>query len=100
MRQHWVIFAGGTILVVVAAQWIWRQFVAADVAAAALAKVVCSCVFVDKRSLASCRADSPPGFEEMNVMIDNENKSATGTVLRFVTRRADFSEIYGCTLEP
>ena len=41
----------------------------AGVGAAAMAKVACSCVFVDGRSLEACRADDPPGFEQIAVEI-------------------------------
>lgn len=72
----------------------------ADVAAAAMAKVACSCVFVDNRSLESCRADDPPGFEQVVVDVDQSTKTATGRLLGFVARRATYSPQYGCTLEP
>lgn len=72
----------------------------AGVGAAAIAKVICSCVFVAGRSLESCRADDPPGFEEIPVAIDRTAKTATGTVLGVISRRAAYSEQYGCTLDP
>lgn len=72
----------------------------ADVAAAAIAKVTCSCVFVDNRSLDSCRADDPPGFEGVVVDIDETAKTATGRLLGFVARRATYTPLYGCALDP
>jgi hypothetical protein len=72
----------------------------AGVAAAAMAKVVCSCVFIDGRTLDACRADDPPGFEQVAVEIDEQAKAAVGRLLGVITRRATYSETYGCTLEP
>ncbi len=79
---------------------LWQTSIAIDVGAAAVAKVICSCVFVDGRTLESCRADDPPGFEQVSVTIDPKTRSATGTVGGMISRRATFSEAYGCTLEP
>ena len=79
---------------------LWQTSIAIDVGAAAVAKGICSCVFVDGRTLESCRADDPPGFEQVSVTIDPKTRSATGTVGGMISRRATFSEAYGCTLEP
>lgn len=78
----------------------WRTSIAADVGAAAMAKVACSCVFVDQRTLESCRADDPPGFEQVSVSIDMEARTATGTAAGVISRRATYSDAFGCTLEP
>jgi len=78
----------------------WRVADQAGVAAAAITKVVCSCVFVDGRALDACRAEDPPGFETIPVAIDQTAKTATATLLLIVTRRATYSEAYGCTLDP
>jgi hypothetical protein len=80
--------------------WVWQTSIAAGVGAAAMAKVVCSCVFVDGRTLESCRADDPPGFENIPVTVDQNAKTATGSLFGIVSRRATYSEAYGCTLEP
>jgi hypothetical protein len=88
------------VLVGAAGYGVWQTSISADVGAAAMAKVVCSCVFVDGRTLESCRADDPPGFEQISVTVDPKMRSATGTVGGLVSRRATFSEAYGCTLEP
>lgn len=81
--------------------WAHQTSVAADVGAAAMAKVVCSCVFVDGRTLDACRKDDPPGFESISVSVDAAKRVATGAVLGgLVSRRATYSEAYGCTLEP
>ncbi len=100
MRWRWVIVGGGAIVVAGASSFGWRTSLAADVGAAAMAKVVCSCVFVDGRSLASCRADDPPGFESVAVTIDDKAKTATGVLFGIIKRRATYQEGYGCVLEP
>lgn len=88
------------VLVSAAGYGVWQTSVSADVGAAALAKVICSCVFVDRRTLESCRADDPPGFDAVQVSVDMKARTATGTAGGLVSRRATYSEAYGCTLEP
>ena len=81
--------------------WGWQTSIAADVGTAAMAKVICSCVFVDGRTLEACRKDDPPGFEQIAVTVDTAARSATGSVIGgLVKRRATYSEAYGCMLEP
>ncbi len=87
-------------LVAVGGYGAWRTSIAADVGAAAMAKVACSCVFVEQRSLESCRADDPPGFEQVSVTVDAKARTATGSVAGVIFRRAAYSEAYGCTLDP
>jgi hypothetical protein len=101
MKLGWWIL-GGVAVLLLGAGGIYAARTAdqAGVGAAAMAKVACSCVFVDGRTLESCRADDPPGFEQVAVEIDETAKTATGRVLGIVTRRATYSETYGCTLEP
>lgn len=88
------------VLVGAAGYGVWQTSISADVGAAAMAKVVCSCVFVDGRTLESCRKDDPPGFQQLSVTVDPKTRSATGTAGGIVSRRATYSEAYGCTLEP
>lgn len=78
----------------------WSFTVSAAVGAAAMAKVSCSCVFVEERELAACRADDPPGFESVSVEIDRARKVATGSVLGVIRRTAVYTSQYGCTLGP
>ena len=78
----------------------WNTMDAAAVGAAAMAKVTCSCVFVEQRTLAACRSDDPPGFEGIDVRIDEAGKAATASVMGLLHRRAVYSSSYGCTLEP
>jgi hypothetical protein len=101
MKLGWWIIGGVTSLLLGAGGvYATRTADQAGVGAAAMAKVACSCVFVDGRTLEACRADDPPGFEQVAIEIDEKGKSATGRVLGIVTRRATYSEAYGCTLEP
>ena len=95
-----IIFLIAAVFVSAASYGIWQTSIAADVGAAAMAKVACSCVFVDGRTLESCRADDPPGFEQVSVTVDVKARTATGTAAGLVSRRAIYSEAYGCTLEP
>ncbi|MFM9864124.1 MAG: hypothetical protein ACKVRO_11005 [Micropepsaceae bacterium] len=88
------------VLVGVGGYGAWQTSIAADVGAAAIAKVTCSCVFVEGRPLESCRADDPPGFEDVSVTVDAKARTATGSVAGVVIRRAVYTEAYGCTLEP
>lgn len=100
MRLRTLILILTASLLAVGGYFAWQTAVAADVGAAAIAKVVCSCVFVEGRSLDACRADDPPGFEGVAVSLDQSAKAATGSVLGLVRRRATYSPTYGCTLEP
>jgi hypothetical protein len=88
-------------LLSMAGYWGWQMSVSADVGAAATAKVTCSCVFVDGRSLEACRKDDAPGFDQVSVAVDAQARSVTGSVVGgLIVRRATYSEAYGCTLEP
>jgi hypothetical protein len=78
----------------------WNTMIAAAVGAAAMAKVTCSCVFVEQRTLEACRSDDPPGFEGIDVRIDEAGQTATASVMGLLRRRAVYSPSYGCTLEP
>jgi len=97
---RWIAIGVAAIVVGVGGFYGWRTAQAAGVGAAAMAKVVCSCVFVDGRSLDSCRADDPPGFEGVPVTVDEGTKTATGRLFGIISRRATYQDGYGCTLEP
>jgi hypothetical protein len=100
--MSWRLIAAIAVLVLLGAggAYGYRVKGQADVAAAAMAKVICSCVFVDNRPLEACRADDPPGFEQVGVEIDQTAKTATGRLLGVITRRATYTPLYGCTLDP
>ena len=72
----------------------------AAIGAAAVAQFTCSCLFVSGRELDACRADQPAGFEQVAAEIDAAGKSVTGRVFGLVTRRAIYTERYGCMLDP
>lgn len=97
--MRWILLALALLALTIGGAFAWRLAGQADVAAAAMAKVACSCVFVAGRDLGACRADDPPGFEQVTVEIDRAAKAATARALAAV-RRATYSEAYGCTLEP
>lgn len=100
MKKRWWI-AGGALVLAAGAGGVYAMRLAdqAGVGAAAIAKTTCSCIFVDGRTLASCRADDPPGFDQIATEIDPAGKSVSARILG-VSRRATYSEAYGCTLEP
>ena len=100
MKIRWLIVLVVGFVLVAGAAYATRVADQAGVGAAAMAKVACSCVFVDGRDLKSCRADDPPGFEAVATEVDHAAKAVTGRVLGVVTRRATYSESFGCTLEP
>ena len=94
-------FIAVTLVVFVTLGWFASNLLAsARVGAAAMAKVSCSCVFVESRDLLECRKDNPPGFDGMAVSVDPAKKSVTGSVLGIVHRTATYTADYGCTLEP
>jgi phage terminase large subunit-like protein len=98
-RRH--IFIAMTVVVLAALAWFVSNLLAsARVGAAAMAKVSCSCVFVESRDLQECRKDNPPGFDGVAVSVDPAKKSVTGSVLGIVHRTATYTADYGCTLEP
>ena len=98
--MRWIIALVAAVLAGVGGYYLWQMSISADVGAAAMAKVTCSCVFVDGRTLESCRGDYPPGFEQVSVSVDMKARTATGTVVGLLSRRATFNEGYGCTLAP
>ena len=100
MRKLHYFIVGGAVLVLGLAYLAWATVSSASVGAAAMAKVTCSCVFIDGRSLEDCRADDPPGFESIQVVVDQSEKTATGSVFALIKSRAKFNEQFGCTLEP
>ena len=100
MQRRHIILAIGAVFAVLGAWQVSNLVVSAEVGAAAMAKVSCSCVFVDGRDLGDCRKDNPPGFESVQVSVDPAARTATGSVFGLIHRQASFSPDYGCTLEP
>ena len=90
-----------TLTVLAALVWFASNAItSASVGAAAVAKVACSCVFVDRRDLSDCRKEDPPGVEGIAVSIDKTTRTATGSVLGMIHRSASYAADYGCTLDP
>jgi hypothetical protein len=77
-----------------------QTLAAADVGTAAVAKVACSCVFVEARDLAACLQDAPPGFEGISVNVDASRRVVTASVLGVISRRAKHTGDFGCTILP
>lgn len=100
MNMRRVILGAAAVFVPALGFAAWSFAGSAAVGAAAMAKVACSCVFVEQRELAACRADDPPGFEGISVEIDRSRQVATGSVMGVISRTAVFTSQYGCTLEP
>ena len=100
MQRRHVIFALAAAALLLAAWQVTNMVASADVGAAAMAKVSCSCVFVEGRELADCRKDNPPGFDSVQVSVDPAARTATGSVFGLIHRKASYSPDYGCTLEP
>lgn len=100
MWWRWLIVAAGAVVVAGGSYIGWRTAIAADVGAASIAKIECSCIFVEGRTLAACRADDPPGFERVQASVDEAAKSVTGVVFGVIKRRAAYQEGFGCVLEP
>jgi hypothetical protein len=97
--MRWILLGLALPALTIGGAFAWRLAGQADVAAAAMAKVACSCVFVAGRDIDACRADDPPGFERVAVEIDRRANAATARAFT-AERRAAYSEAYGCTLEP
>jgi len=94
-------FIAVTVVVLAALGWfVSNTLTSARVGAAAMAKMSCSCLFVENRDLRECRKDNPPGFDGVAVSVDPAKKSVTGSVLGIVHRTAIYTPDYGCTLEP
>jgi hypothetical protein len=87
--MRWLLYTGLAVALLTAGLFAWRVAGQAGVA-----------VFLGERDIAACRADDPPGFEQIAVEIDVSAGTATASAFGLITRRARHSEIYGCTLEP
>ncbi len=72
----------------------------AEAGAAYGARVGCSCLFVQGRSIESCTRDFEPGMERITLTRDDEAKSATASFPLLAARTARFMGASGCILEP
>jgi hypothetical protein len=98
MRRKWLL-VGGATLIVGASAGVWAArdtYASARIGAAYVAKQTCSCLFVARRSMASCRTDydandiAPLAFDADD---DGVTVSALGGL---VSAEAEFTDGFGC----
>lgn len=66
-----------------------------------MAKTVCSCLYVERRGLAGCKADAlmdHEPFAGVGLSVDENDKSVTARLFLLMSARADYEEGFGCTL--
>jgi hypothetical protein len=97
MRTKTMVIAGIALVIVAGAAWAGRNFYAtAHMGATYVAKQTCSCLFVAKRSEASCRTDyNPADLERLNVQ-PGENQVAVTALGGLISGRAEFEQGFGC----
>jgi hypothetical protein len=98
MRRKGLLIAVAALCVVLgAAAWAGRNtYQAARIGTAYAAKQTCSCLFVSKRSPASCRTDYDPAAVEplkWQIGADEVTVSALGGL---VSAQAHFEQGFGC----
>lgn len=76
-----------------------KKLDALSVVANAVAKTVCSCVFVAGRDMQECVKDSPPGFDLATPWVDEEEPGVTTSIFWIVRGRASYRSDLGCRLE-
>ncbi len=69
------------------------------VVANAVAKTVCTCVFVAGRGLEDCVADNPPGFDLAVASLDEQEQAVDSSFYWVIQGRARYEGEVGCTLE-
>jgi hypothetical protein len=72
---------------------------AAHISSGYVAKSICSCVFVDERNLAACRADLAPGYGSMRVKLDRDDQFVRANAGIISSDVARFEPPYGCRLD-
>jgi hypothetical protein len=77
-----------------------RLRAAAAVGAGYVAKQMCSCMLVARRSFESCRPDIPPEMDRVGARPLPEGRGVRADVPLLAEREALYSEGSGCTLEP
>lgn len=76
-----------------------KKLGALAVAANAVAKMTCSCVFVSGRELSECVKESPPGFDIATPWVDEELPGVSSSIYWVVRGTARYREGLGCRLE-
>ena len=69
------------------------------VVANAVAKTVCTCVFVAGRGLDECVADNPPGFNLAVATLDESEQAVDSSFYWIIRGRAHYEGATGCMLE-
>lgn len=96
-RKLWLL---PVAIVVGLAAWFWRPLNSYAVTGASYgARVVCSCRYIERRSLDSCRDDLEAGMELVHVTDDDETRSVTARFPLLSSQTARFREGEGCVLE-
>jgi hypothetical protein len=72
----------------------------AEAGAAYGARVGCSCLYVQGRSIKSCETDFEPGMEIVALSADTAAKTATASVRFLASRTAEYKGASGCILRP
>ena len=71
----------------------------ADTGAGFLAKQMCSCIYVDKRSFDACRPDMMPAMDPIDAEVLTAPPGVRASVLLTIERLALYDEELGCTLQ-
>lgn len=81
--------------------WNWSSLRArAAVGAAFGARVICSCRYVEGRTMDSCRGDKEPGMTLVTLSDDPESRSVDASVPLLASRTARYRQGWGCLLDP
>ncbi len=87
-------------LSVAVAAWFWRPLKSYAVTGASYgARMTCSCRYIERRSMGSCRDDFEPGMALVHVSEDEETHSVTARFPLLSSQTATFREGEGCVLE-
>lgn len=107
-RNKWMAIGGSVAALGLAAVALWFAFAAPLIAethraTGYMAKSVCSCLFVEKRGLAGCRADALVDRAEplahADLRVSEHDKWVKASLFPFVSDTAAYEEGYGCALK-
>jgi hypothetical protein len=71
----------------------------AQVASGYMARVVCACRFIGKRTLDSCLTDKEVGMEHVRVSVDPAARRVTASVPLLANAHATYTPGLGCVLD-
>ncbi len=81
--------------------WNWNALRArAAVGAGHGARMICSCRYVEGRSMESCQGDKEPGMWIVGLTDDAEAKAVDADVPLLASARARYRPGWGCLFEP